>query len=171
MDAWILIGMMGAGKSTIGGLLAERTGREFVDTDKLIEKNIGRPIAQFFKHYGEEAFREHETNVIKSLRPSSIVVATGGGAILRDENIEHLRSIGKLIYLKSEPSELIRRLQSSKKKRPLLSSDDWESKLVAILESRNDRYAKADLIVNVDSTDQETVVNDILVLLGEGNAN
>jgi len=161
--------MMGAGKSTIGGLLAERTGREFVDTDKLIEKNIGRPIAQFFKHYGEEAFRDHETNVIKSLQPSSIVVATGGGAILRDENIEHLRTIGKLIYLKSEPSELIRRLQTSKKKRPLLDSEDWESKLVAILEGRQERYGQADLIANVDANDQEAVVDDILKMLGEQN--
>lgn len=159
--------MMGAGKSTIGGLLAERTGRQFVDTDKLIEKRIGRPIAQFFKHYGEDAFREHETNVIRSLESGPQVIATGGGVVLRDENIEHLQSIGKLIYLKSDANELIRRLQTSKKKRPLLNTEDWESKLVAILEGRQDRYSRADIIINVDANDQEAVVDDIINALQE----
>lgn len=154
--------MMGAGKTTIGGLLAKKSGREFLDTDKMIERRIGRPISQFFKHYGEEAFREHETNVVKSLTAGPFVVATGGGAILRDENLTHLRSIGKVIYLKSDPDELIRRLQSSKRKRPLLSSEDWEAKLVSILSSREERYSSADFVINVDSAEQDQVVNDIL---------
>jgi len=159
--------MMGAGKSTIGNLLSERTGREFVDTDKLIELRLGRPIAQFFKHYGEDAFRDHETSIIKSLEAKPIVIATGGGAVLRNENLSHLRSIGKLIYLRSEPSELIRRLKVSKRKRPLLSTDDWESKLVGILESRQDLYLQADYIVNVDASEQNKVVDEILAMLGE----
>jgi shikimate kinase len=167
MEAWILVGMMGAGKSTIGSLLAERTGREFVDTDKLIEMRLGRPIAQFFQHYGEDAFRDHETSIIRSLTAESIVVATGGGAILREENVSHLRSIGKLIYLRSEPSELIRRLKVSKRKRPLLSTDDWESKLIGILESRQDLYLQADYIVNVDASEQNIVVEQILKLIGD----
>jgi shikimate kinase len=158
--------MMGAGKSTIGSLLAEQTGRKFVDTDKLIEQRLGRSISQFFKHYGEEAFRDHETSVIKSLHAEPLVVATGGGAIMRDENVDHLRSIGKLIYLKSEPEELIRRLQVSKRKRPLLSTENWESKLVAILESRQEQYSKADVIVSVDDCPQDGVVKEILERLG-----
>lgn len=159
--------MMGAGKSTIGHLLAEKTGREFFDTDKLIEKRLGRPISQFFQHYGEEAFRDHETSIIKALTPASIVVATGGGAILRDENWNHFRSIGKLIYLRSEPDELIRRLQSSKKKRPLLNTENWESTLIAILESRKERYEQADLIVNVDDSGQDEIVERVLSKLSE----
>ena len=159
--------MMGAGKSTIGSLLSERANREFVDTDKLIELRLGRPIAQFFKHYGEDAFRDHETSIIKSLVAKPVVIATGGGAVLRTENVSHLRSIGKLIYLRSEPSELIRRLKASKRKRPLLSTDDWESKLVGILESRQDLYLQADYIVNVDASEQNKVVEEILAMLGE----
>ncbi len=159
--------MMGAGKSTIGNLLAEKTGREFVDTDKLIEKRLGRPISQFFQYYGEEAFRDHESSIIKALTPASIVVATGGGAILRDENWNHFQSIGKLIYLKSEPEELIRRLQTSKKKRPLLNTENWESTLVTILESRKERYEQADLIVNVDDSDQDEIVERVLNKLSE----
>ena len=167
MDAWILIGMMGAGKSTIGNLLSERASREFVDTDKLIELRLGRPIAQFFKHYGEDAFRDHESSIIKSLEAKPIVIATGGGVVLRSENMSHLRSIGKLIYLRSEPSELIRRLKASKRKRPLLSTDDWESKLVGILENRQDLYLQADYVVNVDASEQNKVVEEILAVLGE----
>lgn len=158
--------MMGAGKSTIGSLLAKKSGREFVDTDKLIERQIGRPISQFFKHYGEEAFRDHESNVIKALLPSSTVVATGGGAILRQGNLDHLRSIGKLIYLMSEPDVLIRRLQTSKRKRPLLSEDNWEATLVSILESRKEIYNGADIVICVDDREQDQVVDEIFQLLG-----
>jgi len=161
--------MMGAGKSTIGALLAERTGRDFVDTDKLIERRLGRSISQFFGYYGEEAFRDHETSIIKSIAAGPIVVATGGGAILRDENRDHLRSIGKLIYLQSEPEELIRRLKSSKKKRPLLSTENWESSLTSILECRKGRYEEADIIVTVDDSHQEAVVERIIKLLEAGS--
>ncbi len=154
--------MMGAGKTTIGKLLAEKTGRKFIDTDKLIEKRLGRPISQFFKLYGEDAFRDHETAVICELQEEPIVVATGGGAILRDKNYEHLRQIGRVIYLKSSPDELIRRLQVSKKKRPLLSSDDWEQSLKNILDSRSERYEGADFTIDVDTLDQDGIVQKII---------
>ena len=157
--------MMGAGKSTIGQMLASQTGREFVDTDKLIENRLGRSIAQFFRLYGEEAFRDHETAVIKSLQAEPLVVATGGGAIVREENFAHLRKIGKVIYLKSEPTELINRLQHSKKKRPLLNSEDWQSKVVDILSVRSHLYDQADFVVEVDGSEQDAVVQRIMELL------
>ncbi len=165
MDAWILIGMMGAGKSTIGSLLADKTNRKFIDTDKLIEQRLGRPVSQFFKHYGESAFRDHEASVIQSLASGPLVIATGGGAILQAQNFDHLKSIGKVIYLKSDPDELIRRLQKSKVRRPLLNTEDWEAKLKAILESRRELYETADFIVAVDSDDQKNVVTKLLDLL------
>lgn len=161
--------MMGAGKTTIGKLLAEKTGRKFVDTDKLIEKRLGRPISQFFKLYGEDAFREHETAVIRSLTAEPMIVATGGGVILRQENYDHLRQIGKVIYLRSEPEELIQRLQVSKKKRPLLSTDDWETRLVAILDERRDKYEAADVIIHVDNAQQDEIVHKILELMEQAN--
>ena len=154
--------MMGAGKSTIGNMLAEKSGREFVDTDKLIERRVGRSISQFFHHYGEQAFRDHETAIIKTLNAGPFVDATGGGAIVRDENFDHISSIGKVIYLKSEPDELIHRLQKSKKKRPLLNSEGWEETLVSILESRKVRYEKADIIVDVDESIQDDIVKKLL---------
>lgn len=159
--------MMGAGKTTIGKLLGEKTGRKFIDTDKLIEKRLGRPISQFFKLYGEQAFRDHETAVIQSLASGASVVATGGGAVLRDENLAHLLSIGTVIYLRSEPSELIRRLQASKKKRPLLSTEDWEEKVVTILQSRAELYEKANIIVDVDEVDQDEIVERVLAAIEE----
>lgn len=159
--------MMGAGKTTIGKLLGEKTGRKFIDTDKLIEKRLGRPISQFFKLYGEQAFRDHETAVIQSLTSGASVVATGGGAVLRDENLAHLLSIGTVIYLRSEPSELTRRLQASKKKRPLLSTEDWEEKVVTILQSRAELYEKANIIVDVDEVDQDEIVERVLAAIEE----
>ena len=159
--------MMGAGKTTIGNLLAHETGREFVDTDKLIEKRLARPISQFFKYYGEEAFREHESTIVRSLTSGPYVIATGGGAIIRDENLKHLQSIGKLVYLQSEPNELIRRLRQSKKKRPLLSTENWEATLIEILESRKSRYELADLVVSVDESHQDEIVHRVITILSE----
>lgn len=165
MDAWIFIGMMGAGKTTLGKLVAEKTGRKFIDTDRLIEQRLGRPISQFFQLYGEEAFRDHETAIIVSLQPEPSVVATGGGAILREKNYDHLRTIGKVVYLRSNPRELIRRLEASKKKRPLLNAEDWETRLVGILEQRKALYEAADVIIDVDSLDQEGIVQKVIELL------
>ena len=156
---------MGAGKTTLGKLVAEKTGRKFVDTDRLIELRLGRPISQFFQLYGEEAFREHETAIILSLEPGPSIVATGGGAILREQNYNHLREIGKVVYLRSRPGELIRRLETSKKKRPLLSAEDWETRLVGILEQRKSLYEAADYIIDVDDLDQEGIVQKVIELL------
>lgn len=159
--------MMGAGKSTIGKSLAEKTSRQFVDTDKLIEKRLGRSIPQIFKLYGEQAFRDHESAVIRELEPSLIVVATGGGAIQRDENWDHLQSIGKTIYLRSQPEELIQRLETSKKKRPLLNTENWEERLKTLLDSRKDRYESAQIVLDVDGLDQNEVVERILGMVND----
>src|SRR5580658_4293007 len=122
---WILVGMMGAGKSSIGRLLAESTGRSFVDTDLILQQRLGRPISQIFQIYGEEAFRDHETSVLKGLEPSMSVISTGGGIVLRDENWAEFNRLGQTIFLDASIETLIGRLAVSKKKRPLLQVEDW----------------------------------------------
>jgi len=96
----VLIGMPGAGKSTLGKAVAQALGREFLDSDAVIEEEEKKPIPQIFREKGEKAFRDIESRVIRGLSAlRGKVIATGGGAILRKENVEHLRSNGKLLFL------------------------------------------------------------------------
>jgi shikimate kinase len=162
MKSWILIGMMGAGKTTTGHLLAEAANRSFVDTDKLIEFRLGRPIPKIFEHYGEQAFRDHETSIIKTLSSAQEVVSTGGGAVLRAENWNHFRKIGTTIYLRASADEIIKRLATSKRKRPLLDTENWEERVHQILGERAELYMQADVVVDVDRLDQEELVQRIL---------
>ena len=145
--------MMGAGKSSIGRALADQYDRLFVDTDQLIQQRLGRSIAQIFQLYGEEAFRAHETSVLKSLSPGASVLSTGGGIVTIEENWPVLRSLGPTIYLKASPETLIARLEQSKKKRPLLNVEDWESQLRSLLSRRETLYEQADITVEVDVDD------------------
>ena len=104
----VLIGMPASGKSTVGKILAERLGRKFVDTDDIITKRIGMPISDFFKQEGEERFREIEAEVIKELADkTSLVIATGGGAILRHENVDNLRYNGRLFFIDRPLEKLV----------------------------------------------------------------
>ena len=103
----VLTGMPGGGKSTIGNALAGLTGREVIDTDAEIVKSAGMPITEIFSRFGESYFRDLETEVIKQAsQRSGCIISTGGGAILRDENIQALKMNGKIFFLDRDPSEL-----------------------------------------------------------------
>jgi shikimate kinase len=150
---WILLGMMGAGKSAVGRALAELSGREFMDTDLLLQHRLGRPVSQLFHVYGEDAFRDHETSILHSLEPCPAVLATGGGIVVREANWPEMRRLGLTIYLKATPEVLIERLSHSKKKRPLLQVEDWEGRLRRLLEQRTPLYEQADVTVCIDGSD------------------
>jgi shikimate kinase len=149
-ETWTLIGMMGSGKSSVGKALAQISGRKFQDTDVLIQQKLGRTIDQLFAYYGEEAFREHEQRTIESLQADNVVLATGGGVPMREANWNHLQKLGPLVYLKVSPEKLVSRLQFSRKKRPLLANDDWEDRLINLLEQRNPVYSKATIVHEVE---------------------
>jgi shikimate kinase len=153
--SWILIGMMGAGKSSVGRALAALSGREFRDTDQLLQNRLGRPISQLFQIYGEDAFRDHETCLLRSLEPEPCVLSTGGGIVLREQNWTEMKRLGLVIYLDAECDTLIERLDRSKKRRPLLETDEWQERVRSILESRLDLYERADVKVCVNDTDIE----------------
>lgn len=165
MRGWILVGMMGAGKSSVGRKIAERTGRTFVDTDLIIQDRFVRPIPQIFRIYGEDAFRDHETSVLRGLAPDAIVVSTGGGIVAREENWSEMRRIGTVIYLDCSCETIIRRLEESKKRRPLLETDDWRETVRAILESRVELYRRADLHVPLDGVPIEDAADAVLARL------
>lgn len=138
--AIFLIGMMGAGKSTIGRLLARRCGFEFIDCDRELETRSGVSIATIFELEGEESFRRREVALIDELtqRPRT-VLATGGGAILSAENRSHLRNRGLVIYLRASVDEILRRTQKDRA-RPLLQTPDRRLRIAHLLAEREALY-------------------------------
>lgn len=141
--------MMGAGKSAVGRALAELSGREFTDTDQLLQRRFGRPVNQIFAVYGEAAFRAHETSILKSLAPGPSVVSTGGGIVAREENWREMRRLGLTAYLDAPEDELLKRLAASKKRRPLLETEDWEGRVSDLLGQRAPMYRQADVVVPI----------------------
>jgi shikimate kinase len=119
-----LVGMPGSGKSTVGRLLARRLEMEFFDADQVLEKRLGCSIREYFEQLGEQVFRDREEAVIAELtRLRGVVVSTGGGVVLRAQNRQHLHQRGWVVYLKSNPDDLYRRLRHDQS-RPLLQVAD-----------------------------------------------
>lgn len=164
----ILIGPMGAGKSTIGRMLADALKMDFVDSDKVIEERSGAAIPWIFDIEGEAGFREREAQVLADLmQEPPAVIATGGGAILFPENRLVLKAGGKVVYLKtSVHQQLIRTARD--KNRPLLQQADPASILRQLAEVRNPLYVEtADWTIDTDGLSPKAVVRRILKLLKE----
>jgi shikimate kinase len=136
-----LVGMPGSGKSTVGRQLARLLGWPFVDSDAEIVRRIGMPIRAFFEQSGEAAFRALESQVLAELlaTPGGVVVATGGGAVLRPENRELLKSNAQCVYLRASVDELWRRLRHDTH-RPLLQVADPHRKLRDLFHERDPLY-------------------------------
>ena len=153
----VLIGMPASGKSTVAAIVAEALSRELVDTDEVIIASEGVEITDIFKKLGEEAFRNMETSALRELsKRTSLVIATGGGAILRDENVRALRKNGRLFFLDRPPEKLI-----PTESRPL--SSDRE----AITARYNERYSRY-LAVADERIDADAEPSAIANLIGEG---
>lgn len=163
----ILIGMMGSGKSTVGMELARLLGVPFLDTDRLLEHRLGRPVRQWFQIYGEEAFREHETLMLQALDATEGVLATGGGIVLRPENWTELKRLGVIVFLDVDSEVLKERLTNTKRKRPLLEVPNWEEKFYQILNDRRPIYEKADVCIQVTDEDLPDVALRIKEVLDE----
>ena len=158
-----LVGPMGAGKSTIGRLLSDELEIPFIDSDKEIEDKAGANIPWIFDMEGEAGFRERETKAIDDLTLiDNIVLATGGGAVLKAENRKYLRSGGFVVYLKTSVATQLERT-SKDKNRPLLLQDDPEAILTRLLEQRHPLYMEiCDMIAETDTLTPKCVVNEIL---------
>lgn len=160
------MGLPGSGKSTAGRQLARRLGLPFTDSDQAIEQRIGCPIAAFFAREGEAAFRDIEESVIARLcEGEDGVIATGGGAVLRAANRERLRSAGHVIYLRSTPEELFRRVRHDKA-RPLLQVADPMKKLRELYAERDPLYREtAHFTIETGRPSVPSLVNMILTQL------
>jgi shikimate kinase len=148
-----LVGMMGAGKTTLGKALAQRMQLEFIDTDKVLVDRTGVPVATIFEVEGEDGFRRRESAILAELSEGNDrVIATGGGAILTEANRQVMRRRGTVVYLRARLEHLWERTRHDAS-RPLLATPDPHATLAALLEQRDPLYRETAHIV-VDSGSQ-----------------
>lgn len=158
----VLVGMMGAGKSSIGRRLATRMGIPFVDADTEIEKAAGMSIPEIFSSQGEPYFRAGEARVIARLLDSGPqVLATGGGAYMNPETRNLIRDKGLSVWLRATAEVLVRRLKR-RGDRPLLKSGDPAETLRRLIDERYPTYAEADLTIESREVAHDTIVDEIV---------
>ena len=163
----VLVGMPGSGKSTIARTLSRRLQLGMADSDQMIEQRLGCSIRNYFDSHGEVAFRDVEEAVIDQLTQGDapLVLATGGGAVLRPINRQRLHERGTVIYLRSSPEQLFRRLRHDTK-RPLLQVADPLKRLRALYEERDPLYREcAHFVVDTHGSSLSMLVNRIMMQL------
>jgi shikimate kinase len=161
----VLIGLMGAGKSTIGEACAIRLGRPFVDTDRVVEALTGRTVAEIFTTGGEAAFRDLERQAVADacLSPEPLVISCGGGAVLDRENRSQMRASGTVVWLRASPAVLAERVSPNIADRPLLPADGAQDELERLAQLREPAYeAAAHVAVDTDNRSVDDVVDAVL---------
>jgi shikimate kinase len=158
----ILVGPMGAGKTTVGKALAKIASMDFVDCDLELETRTGVSVTTIFEIEGEEGFRRREAALLREISArSGTVIATGGGVVIQPENRELLRRAGIVIYLAAPVARLLRRTRNSRN-RPLLDTPDPEKTLADLLETRDPLYREvADFVVRVDDRSPQSLARRI----------
>jgi shikimate kinase len=159
-----LIGFMGTGKTAVGKVLADRLGKEFIETDALIEAKAGQSIPEIFRRHGETAFRELEIEVVKGIAvKDNAVIACGGGVVLNKINIDRLRKRCVIFNLKASPAVIARRTSGGEDNRPLLAVADRVAQINELLSYRRPFYRRAaDLEINTSRLSVEAVVGRII---------
>ncbi len=163
----VLVGPMGAGKSSIGQLLANLLGRAFVDVDACVEADTGMPIASIFAVEGEAGFRVREQRALAEVltRPTPCVIATGGGAVLDQGNRQAMRAAATVVYLQVDPSIQLQRLAGDTT-RPLLAGDDPARRLAALQQQREALYREvAHLTVDTSAHAPASAAGTLATLL------
>ena len=162
-DAIVLVGFMGAGKSSVGRTLARMTGRPRFDTDEMIGARFGLTVADIFENHGEATFREAETETLRDLREKgAAVIVTGGGMVLRPENRPLLRELGTIVHLAADEETLFARI-SRRSTRPLLRTENPRATVTELLRTRLPLYREvADVEVDTSSLSHDEVARRIL---------
>ena len=165
-DNIFFVGLMGAGKTTIGKLLAKKLKKTFYDTDHEIEKKLGVKVSVIFELEGEEGFRKRETQMIDELtNKKDIILATGGGAVLSEENRRLLKERGKVIYLNAKPQHLAKRMAFDKD-RPLLQQGNMLDTLNNLYQERHPLYlGVSSFVVDTGQQKTQTIINKIESIL------
>ncbi|HML31354.1 shikimate kinase [Sporomusa sphaeroides] len=164
----VLIGFMGTGKTSTGRLLAGRLNRPFVDVDKKIEKETGLAISDIFQLYGEDHFRQLEREVISRVaRYTNTIIATGGGVVLKQENMVRLKNTGIIISLTASLDTILERT-SRRGVRPLLDCEDRAERVARLFQERASLYMRADYTIDTSCMPPHQVTEKIIGLLREG---
>jgi len=165
--AIVLVGLMGAGKTTVGRRLAEKLAIPFVDADHEIELAAGKRIPEIFADHGEDYFREGERKVIaRLLEGGAQVMATGGGAYMNEETRRRIREAGISVWLRADLDLLMKRV-SRRSDRPLLNSDDPAAVMTRLIEQRYPTYATADITVDSRDIPHTSIVKDVIKALAD----
>ena len=157
-----IVGLMGSGKTSIGKLLAKRTGRLFIDTDNEIIKESGMTITEIFNKFGENYFRDLEHKVLSKVKSiKNHVISTGGGVILKLENIKIMKNSGTIIFLDIDVGTQLSRVRN-KKNRPLLDRNNMVENLVNIKKERDYIYKNiSDYIISISEKNKSEIVGEI----------
>lgn len=164
---------MGSGKSTLGPILANTLGYDFVDVDRMIEQKSGKSISEVFQELGEEKFRQMERDALHEVvGMRDAVVSLGGGAIANEENFQLVHAYGFIVYLRMSPEEATRRMRH-KVNRPLLKGAEGEmldeealrKKITDLMKKREQFYTRADVIIETERQRIGTTVDDLVKLL------
>lgn len=165
----VLIGFMGAGKTTIGEEFARQKKIPLVDTDRMIEERAGMTISRIFETKGEDAFRKTETAVLEALLSDDErkVISVGGGLPMREENRRLLKQLGTVVYLEVSPETVLKRLEGDTT-RPLLQGEDVARRVEELMAMRGPVYREAaELIVTVDGRHVHEIVAELEERMGE----
>ena len=158
----VLVGFMGTGKTSVGQRLARRLGMTYVDTDDIIEQTAGRRITDIFNQHGELYFRELESDAVRKVsRLDNHVISTGGGVVLRAENLEFLKRNGVVFCLMATSEEIWARVKHETH-RPLLKAPNPVKKIHEMLKDREAYYALADCMIRTDGVPIERVADKII---------
>lgn len=161
----VLTGFMGTGKTEVGKILAKKLGFVFMDIDQFIEKEQGMSVSRIFEERGENGFRELEAKAVRKVSEMrNVVISTGGGAMLREENIENLKNSGILVCLSASPEVVFRRIGASKN-RPLLQVTDPLQKIKDLMGFRRRYYEKSDIIIETDNMTPLLAAEEIISAL------
>ncbi len=166
----ILIGFRGTGKSTVGKLLASRLGKDFIDSDNYIESSTGKTIRHIFEEAGEEGFRKVEADAIAELsKMDNKVIAAGGGAVLRKDNVKNLKDKGFMILLEATPEIIHHRITLDEKttqQRPSLTNKKPIDEIKHLMAQREQSYkSAADYTINTSRVSCKDIVNEIITII------
>lgn len=158
----VLVGLMGAGKSTVGRRLAQKLGLEFTDADAEIERAAGKTVPDIFRDHGEAYFREGERKVIARLLESGPqVLATGGGAFMNEETRKNIARLGISVWLKADMDLLMKRVRR-RDNRPLLKAEDPDAVMRQLIAERYPVYGQADVTVESRDVPHNSIVSDVI---------
>jgi shikimate kinase len=175
-DIIYLNGFMASGKSTIGPILANTLGWDYVDLDKIIEEETGKSIVKIFEDEGEKYFRDKETEILNKISGSEKkIISLGGGTSVYNDNLQIIRKTGKIVYLKASPEVLFNRLRY-KTDRPIFnkeredgSNENQKVKIFKLLEQRTPFYEQADIIINTDEYSLGQIIDLIAKFIRKSN--